>query len=167
MAINVNTKRELDEAEAFHILGNDRRRAAIKRLAQSSGSITVSELAERIAEEEADSTAEAEDLYKSVYVSLRQTHLPKLASQGIIEYDPGSQTIHPGTRMDEIRVYTSSPSRFEALQRSAYLLVSLVGLLAVVGAQFGVPGFGFLPVEVWAVFFLLLIVGLSLYQSYT
>ncbi|WP_143423327.1 DUF7344 domain-containing protein [Halegenticoccus soli] len=166
MSTKLNTKRQLDEAEAFHILGNDRRRAAINRLAQSHGSITVSELAEQIAEEEAGSAAEAENLYKSVYVSLRQTHLPKLAAQGIIEYDSDSQTIRPGNRMDDIRVYTSSPSRFEALQRSAYLLVSVVGLLAVVGAQFGVPVLGALPVEVWAVFFLLLIVALSLYQNY-
>jgi hypothetical protein len=166
MVTNANPKRELDEAEVFHILGNDRRRATIRNLTESGGTIAVSELAERIAAYEADTAEQADDLYKSVYVSLRQTHLPKLEDQGVIEYDPDTQTIRPGKQMEQIRVYTETPSRVETLKQSIYLFLSSIGLLVVVGAELGVPVLSALDTELWAAVVLVLIIVVSLFQSY-
>ncbi len=166
MTGEVNTERELDEAEIFHILGNDRRRATINGLAESGGSIAVSELAEQIAAQEADTEEDAQKLYKSVYVSLRQTHLPKLEEQGIIQYDADNQRIMPGAQMNEIQVYTDGTTGLEAVHRSVYLVVSVIGLLTIIGAQLGVPVLNVLAVEVWAVIFLTLIIVLGVYQQY-
>ena len=109
MSNRTNVERGLEEATIFHILGNDRRREVILQTTEN-GAVNVSELAQYIAEKEASDDTTADELYKSVYVSLQQTHLPKLADEGVIEYDSETKTIEPGPRLDEIEVYVDRDS---------------------------------------------------------
>lgn len=74
--------------EAFSMLRNGRRRAAIEYLARSGdGTASVTEIARAVAAAEHDVPAEhvTDRQRKCVYVSLLQVHLPALAERGVIE----------------------------------------------------------------------------------
>lgn len=79
------------------LISNTRRRAVIKRLAAlgDDDATNLGELARRIAGEEYGIPPEqvAQNQRKSVYISLRQNHLPKLADTEIIEWDKRSGDI--------------------------------------------------------------------------
>lgn len=78
----------LDRDAAFTLLKNPRRRAVLRHL-EETPETTLSDLADRIAAEENDTTPEllSSSDRKRVYISLYQGHLPKLAEFGVIEYD--------------------------------------------------------------------------------
>ncbi len=116
MSVQTSRSESLAESEVFHILGNDRRRAIVQLLARESGHVDVSDVATEIAETESDSGSVPNNLYKSVYVSLQQTHLPQLEEDGVIEYDSDAKTIQAGSHFDDVLVYidghTDNPSTF-------------------------------------------------------
>ena len=129
----------IKESEIFHILGNDRRREIICTLAREGDELSVSELAREIAdiEEELDSS---KNLYKSVYVSLQQTHLPKLARKDIVVYDKDAQTVRPGPAFPQIRRYLrETESRLSKLRVLLPLGLSALGLAVTLGATMRVP----------------------------
>lgn len=146
----------LDESEIFHILGNDRRREIIIQVVNRS-SVTVSELAEEIARREEDGDQSSENLYKSVYVSLQQTHLPKLAKEGVIEYDKDSNTVRPGPQLDEVSVYVDESKGWAGMARAAPLVLSLVGLAVVGAALAQLAVVSAIAPATWGVVFLFLV----------
>ncbi|MFB6079794.1 MAG: ArsR family transcriptional regulator [Haloferacaceae archaeon] len=154
----------LSESDAFHILGNDRRRELIATIADRPDGVVVSDLAEEIARREQDggNGDPTRDLYKSVYVSLQQTHLPKLADEGVIRYDPETNRVEPGPRLDEVTVYVTDDARPSRL-RTWPLVVSLVGLAVLLAAMGGVPLVSAVSAPVWAVVFLSAIAVLGAY----
>jgi hypothetical protein len=82
------------------LLGNDRRRATLKHLAtfENEAETTLGELARWLASQEYDIAPEqvSQDQRKSVYISLRQNHFPKLAQTDLLEWDTRSGDISPG-----------------------------------------------------------------------
>lgn len=79
-----------DREEIFEVLSNQRRRHVLHYLEGHDGSaVELSELVDHVAAWENDTTVDRIDSSqrKRVYTALRQTHLPKLADCGIIEYD--------------------------------------------------------------------------------
>jgi len=76
---------ELAASEIHDVLRNDRRRLVLERLRAGDGTETVSDLSEHIGAIEADESPPPRNVRQSVYVSLHQTHLPKLDKLGIIE----------------------------------------------------------------------------------
>lgn len=140
-----------DHGETLNLLGNDRRLRVVHSLVESDEPTTTKALATRIAEAEAEQgDVAADDLYKSVYVSLQQTHLPKLADHGIVSYDPDTNTVGPGPRLDEARVYVQPHGQERAPLPPTLVLVAGVGLMAVAGARFGVPVISAVEPAVWA-----------------
>lgn len=86
----------LDEEEpdidvVFDILGTSRRRAVIRYLETNPGPISIGELADYIAAQEYDKTQEevTQNERKRVYVSLYQSHLPKMTAADVIAYEQG------------------------------------------------------------------------------
>jgi len=75
--------------EVCHLLQNGRRRGVLRYLRGTDGGAEMSDIAERIAAAENDTTVErlGHAERKRVYIALYQTHLPKLDDSGIIEYD--------------------------------------------------------------------------------
>jgi hypothetical protein len=151
-----------EQGETLSLLGNDRRLRVVHSLVESDEPTTTRALATHIAEAEASregSDATADDLYKSVYVSLQQTHLPKLADHGIVEYDPDANAVRPGPRLDEARVYVR-PERDESPTTPPTLaVVAGVGLTAVLAARVGVPGVSVVEPTVWAALALVAVLG--------
>lgn len=96
---------EMDEI--FGVLGNQRRRYALTYLNMTEGTLTVGELAERIAAWECEKEIAQLNSQerKRVYVSLYQCHLPKMAENSAISYDRDRGTVEPGERFDSFTHY--------------------------------------------------------------
>ena len=150
----------IDESEVFHILGNDRRREIICTLIDEDGALPVSDLARRIASEEGGEES-SKNLYKSVYVSLQQTHLPKLAEKEIVVYDTDAQRVKPGPTFSQIRPYLRETTPEESPLRLAVpLFLSALGLLVALGLAVRVSVLQGVGAAVVSTIFLLLIVVL-------
>lgn len=94
---------EVDMDQIFGVLRNSRRRYALKYLSMEREVITMSDLAEQVAAWECNKEVEqlSSKERKRVYVSLYQSHLPKMADASAIEYDQDRGTIECGDRFEQ------------------------------------------------------------------
>lgn len=84
---------DLSAETLYDALANDRRRASLRYIDEGEGWVSVRTLASDIAPLTADSATVAEE---SVYISLIQVHMPKLATYGVVEYDEEEKLVRPG-----------------------------------------------------------------------
>ncbi|MFB6302108.1 MAG: ArsR family transcriptional regulator [Haloferacaceae archaeon] len=93
----------------FGILQNERRRRVLRYL-QEHESTTQGELAEHVAAIENDVPRKSltSTQRKRVYVSLYQSHLPKLRDAGAVEYDADRGTVERVPETDEFLQYLDS-----------------------------------------------------------
>lgn len=134
---------ELTENQVYHLIGNSRRRAVIDIMLAENRTLSLSELARRTAAETAarDGT-DPSTIYKSVYVSLQQNHLPKLDAQDVVDYDPERSTVAPGPRLSSLSTYVhpgatgSLAARLRALDPLVVVLLVLVGVVLGVSLVF-------------------------------
>ncbi|WP_336134857.1 DUF7344 domain-containing protein [Natronomonas amylolytica] len=131
----------------FDALRNARRRQLLRYLNDQNGQVTLSDLAEHIAAIENDTTPELLDSQqrKRVYVSLYQSHLPKLDSMGVLTFDQQRGTIeltpaasHLNEYLDDDTADARSSKRYyiECVAVSALVLVlsAITGIVGVIGA---------------------------------
>jgi hypothetical protein len=120
----------LETDEIFHTLSNRRRRAVLTVL-KSTESMTVRELTGSVAAREYECAEEALDYKqrKRVYTSLVQTHLPSLASYGIVEYDKDRGTVTALPPLAEFEPYLDDGASVDRAWRAT--LLSLTGVFAV------------------------------------
>lgn len=123
---------ELGPDELYDALSNDRRRACLETLDSGDGWMRVKELAAAVAEVTA---ADPEDAKESIYISLIQIHLPKLASYEIIRYDEEEKVVAPGPAFDQVKECLESharagSSRVDTSMESAVFGLSTVALVA-------------------------------------
>jgi hypothetical protein len=111
----------LDTDEVFYLLGNDRRRSIVHALVADDEPRDVSDLANDIAGDDDGS-------YKSVYVSLQQSHLQQLDEHGVIDYDSEERTVERGPRFDELASYVE-PAEEPDHDWRPYLVGGVVGLV--------------------------------------
>ncbi|MEZ3145325.1 hypothetical protein [Halobaculum sp. MBLA0143] len=139
-AVGTETTSELGYDEAFGLLKNGRRRAVLSALADTPET-TLSELAERIAAEENDTepTLLTSAQRKRVYISLYQNHLPKLADEGVIDYDRSRGDVvrrPPADRLiaflDGLEGRDTDPALADGLRRR-HLLGGLAATIALAG----------------------------------
>lgn len=83
---SVQTQPQLSKSDIFGVLQNDRRRYVLEFL-RTQGSQSVRSLSEEIARVESQTEEPKSNVRKSIYVSLLQTHIPKMESRGIITYN--------------------------------------------------------------------------------
>lgn len=124
----------LDDATMFDILGNERRRACLGCLAEHETELSVNDLGRQVARVVADAETD------SVYISLSQTHLPRLDAVGLVEYEPDRKRVRQGPRFDAIRsqfeparTNDCDPSDTVRTGPVASVLTVLIGTAAVVG----------------------------------
>jgi DNA-binding transcriptional ArsR family regulator len=98
---------ELTQDDVFEILSSPRRRYLLYYLRQRQEPVELTALAEHVAAWE--NGVDTDDLTtqerKRVYVSLYQTHVPKLDEAGIVEYDPESGMVVLTQRAQRIDSY--------------------------------------------------------------
>ena len=98
---------ELSTDTVFHLLQNDRRRAALRYLRAADGPVDVGDLAEAIAAAEQDTTVTglSAQQRQRVYISLYQTHLPKLDDCGVVEYRKNRGVVRRRPAADQLDRY--------------------------------------------------------------
>ena len=129
---------ELSRDRVFDILSSPRRRYVLHYLRTEESPIELTALAEEVAAWENDTTVEnlSSQDRKRVYVSLYQTHIPKLSEAGLIEYDSESGSVALSSQASEIDPYmgTQPDERpwylyYMALAAANVLLLALTNLV--------------------------------------
>jgi hypothetical protein len=129
------------------MLSNQRRRYVLYYLNQHPGTVSLRDLAERIAAWENDVAVDELDYKqrKRVYTSLHQTHLPKLDEVGIVDYDRGEGTIALADRAAELDIYLELVGEHDVPWCDFYLGLSVVASLVILAAWLDVYPFAALP----------------------
>ncbi|WP_336001246.1 DUF7344 domain-containing protein [Halorientalis halophila] len=151
----------IPESDVYYLLGNARRRATLtalwRRQAESGESwfalggarsgrpveaVTLRELSELIAAEEAGVAPAPRPLRQSVYNALHQTHLPKLHEFGLVEYDPDRKLVRPRPESRHLHRYMDTVNALGVTWGEYYRALGICGLFAVVASLAAIPGFG-------------------------
>lgn len=146
--------------DVFDILRNRRRRYVLGYLRDHEGVVELSELAEALANWESDD----EDAYithrdrKRAYVSLYQTHLPKLDRAGIVEYNQPRGTVELGPDYRYVEGYLDRPHGGTLLWHRLYMLGGAGGVGVLALNQLAVFPFGAVS-DVALFLFVLLVFG--------
>lgn len=157
---------DLSEEDIHDVLRNRRRRLVIDILRESDEPVSVRELSEEIGAVEADSNPPPRNIKQSVYVSLLQTHLPKLDELGIVDYEPDGKQVRAKRRVRDIAVFTETVPKYGISKSEFYVALSILGFLTVLGAEVGVPILSSVPSVLWAYGFFLIGFASSLYHTY-
>ncbi|MFP4626137.1 MAG: DUF7344 domain-containing protein [Natronomonas sp.] len=107
-----STPSKLSRDDLFEILSSDRRRRLVFYLQDQNGDADLSELARRIAawENDIELSEVSERERKRVYISLYQTHVPKLEEYGLITYDSDRTRVFSTDRLDDVSRLVSRPN---------------------------------------------------------
>lgn len=114
----------------FDVLSSRRRRFVLEYLRSESEPGNLTEIATAMAASEADTTPEQLESHerKRAYVSLYQTHIPRLADEGVVTYDPDTGRVALSSSTDEVLQYLDVAR--ESDLDSASEIVRLYPLLA-------------------------------------
>jgi len=127
----------LDEGDIHDVLRNERRRHTLELLRANGDTLSVRQLSERVAALETGESPPPRNIRQSVYVSLHQTHLPKLDELGIVEYDADAKQVTLLDRVGEVEAYMGrpvAPDSGTGRQSARYTLVLSILGIAVMGA---------------------------------
>ncbi|MCO8265688.1 DUF7344 domain-containing protein [Haloferax prahovense] len=126
----------LSETRIHEVLSNDRRRMAIEFL--QDGDLTLRELSERIAEAETGESPPPRNIRQSAYVSLQQTHIPKLDELDIVNYDDESKVVSLAEAGD-VTVYMEVVPEGELSWSEYYAALAALGIVLMIAVVVGVP----------------------------
>lgn len=130
----------LTRGESYDLLSNPRRRYVLYYLGREGNPVSIGTLADRVAAWENDTTVEevGSQERKRVYVSLYQTHVPKLQEAGLVRYEQDEGTVELTDRITELTAHIGSP---ESQRRWPlyYLAIALVGGGLHLGSALGLP----------------------------
>lgn len=168
----VGKRETLEPTEIHDVLRNDRRRLVLEELFDTEEGGTVRDLAEYIASVEAEESPPPRNVRQSVYVSLHQTHLPKLDELGIVSYDGDTKEVRLDDHADAVAVYLDvdrgedpgDPETGGRRLEPVSIGVGIVGLAALVANQLGVPGVSAVSGSLVGASFLVLMVALAAYR---
>lgn len=121
----------LSQDVIFDLLSNRRRRFILSYLYEHDEPTMLMEFATRIAAWENNVPIDevTDDQQKRVYVSIYQTHIPKLEDAGVITYDAESGLIELTDRADDLIQLLLIDHRDEPPWQLIYVGVTLVGLV--------------------------------------
>ena len=160
-------KHTLPEYEIHTILANARRRETLRELGSRPGTVTVRELAEAIAEGESGTSPAPAKVRDSVYISLHQTHLPKLQDLGIVDYDRETRSVELLTPGRVVGQYMDVVTPTGFTWGEYYRAVGVAGLLVTTAALAGVPVVSGVDPLLWASGFLGAFAVSTAYQLWT
>jgi hypothetical protein len=134
----------------FELLSNHRRRMVLYYLRTRGEPVGIQELATEIASMENDVPAEelTSQQRKRVYVSLYQTHLPKMAEMNTIEYDKDAGEVRLAPRAGDIDEHLTTAEGPSYPWRFHYLVLAVTGTVALALLAVNAPGFGALSASV-------------------
>lgn len=120
----------LTQDTVYDLLSNARRRFVLSFLRGHDEPIELSELSKRVAawENETDVEDLTDQQVKRVYVSLYQTHIPKLADSELIEYDKETGEVSLTSNIEELDTYLPEDDQRQIPWQFVYAAVAVVGL---------------------------------------
>jgi DNA-binding transcriptional ArsR family regulator len=156
---------QLSQDEVYHLLSNPRRRFIISYL-RDHESVGLQDLASEVAAWENDTSPEqlTDQQKKRVYVSLYQTHIPKLEDAGIITYDSEASRIHLRDRIQQLDRYLPEAEAERRDWRRIYLTVAVVGTAFYLLVMLNVPLFAAIPEGVGGALILLAVASVAVLQ---
>ncbi|MFW6317032.1 MAG: DUF7344 domain-containing protein [Halorubrum sp.] len=122
---------EITKDEVFEVLSSSRRRLILYHLHRRGGRAVLRDLASDTAKAESEDDVD-DDVVKRFYISLYQTHVPKLEEVGLVRYDSDSKTVSLTDRIEEVEAILETESEPERRWALYY------GALAVVGSALAV-----------------------------
>ena len=121
------TDQSLSQDVVFDLLSSPRRRYVLYLLRDAGEPVELTTLAEHVAAWEND--VEIDDITeqerKRVYVSLYQTHIPRLDEAGVVSYDKETGLVSLSTEAREIDGYLETSEEDVAWERVYLLLAAL------------------------------------------
>jgi hypothetical protein len=113
--------------DVFHTLQNERRRFALVYLSGRDGPVKMRDLAEQVAAWEHDTTIPSldSDERQRVYISLYQSHLPKLDDIGAVRYRQSRGLVERRSLADEFEPFLDSETDGEAAEAPRMAPVTL------------------------------------------
>jgi len=141
--------RPLSQDVVFDLLSSSRRRFVLQYLSQADGPVQFSELANELAAWENDTDVEdiTERQRKRVYVSLYQTHIPKLEEAGVVDYDADSGEVRLTSQVGRLSVHLDTDEAGFPWQLY-FLGLAAASLLFYVGVLVDLPLLGAIPLSV-------------------
>lgn len=139
---------DLEEVDIHDILSNERRQRTLEMLEKANAEMTVRDLSERIAALESGENPPPRNIRQSAYVSLLQTHLPKLDDLNIVHYDNGRKTVKLSSTANQVSTFMGDESGSATSMDPYYLLLSIIGLAMVAISWAGGPAFTGIPTAV-------------------
>ena len=145
----------------FQTLGSRRRRFTLHYLRQQDRPVPIRELSEQLAAWELgkERTAVTPKERKRLYTALHQTHLPKMDSLDVVEYDRNRGVVSLTSHIEEFNIYLDVVPEKDLPWSQFYLALGAVLTTLVTVAALGVAPFdalsGFGYAIVVAVLFLL------------
>ena len=131
----------------FEVLSNERRRHVLDYLKRRAERVTVRDLSEQVAARE--NGIERREVTpkerKRVYTALHQTHLPKMASVGVIDYDRDRGTLELTEAIAAFDIYLEIVPESELSWSEFYLGLGAVATALVTVAALGIYPFSLLP----------------------
>lgn len=127
----------LSETHIHEVLSNERRRMAIELL-QDNEALSLRDLSERIAELETGESPPPRNIRQSAYVSLQQTHIPKLDELNIVSYNEDSKEVSLAQAGD-VAVYMEVVPEGELSWSEYYATLSALGIVLMIAAAADVP----------------------------
>lgn len=124
------TDQTLSQDTVFELLSSPRRRYVLYLLREAGEPVELTTLAEQVAawENETDIDDITEQERKRVYVSLYQTHIPRLDDAGIVEYDKETGMVALAAEATGIDAYLDS-SNDDVPWEWIYLSLAAAGAL--------------------------------------
>jgi hypothetical protein len=118
---------KLPMSAIFGILKNDRRRWILEVL-KKDGKLSIRSLSEKIARIEAGVEEPNSGVRKSVYVSLLQTHIPKMESLKILNYDREKDSIERLPSAQNFDIYIETVNKGDIPWNQFYLGISTLAI---------------------------------------
>ncbi|GAA0652566.1 DUF7344 domain-containing protein [Salarchaeum japonicum] len=139
--------------DVFHLLSNRRRRHTLHYLRQRDGEqVDLRELSQQLSAWE-NGVPPAEITHrdrKTVYTSLRQTHLPKMDDANVVDYDPNRGHVEPAEEFEDVEVYLDVVPEQEIPRSEYYLGLSAFAAALLAVAWVDVFPFDLLSDVTWA-----------------
>lgn len=159
---------ELTEQEVFSVLSNRRRRFALHALCQQGDAAELGWLAKRVAawEQGVPPAEVASDARKSCYVSLQQSHLPRMDEAGVIEFDKRAGTVHPTPSARELDIYLEVVPGQEIPWHGYYLGLGAVSAALLSALWVDAAPFTMLPDLAWIAFVVVALVVSAAVHTY-
>ena len=129
----------LPETVIHDLLSNSRRKNTLRELRTRGGAVSVRELSEAIAADEAGTNPAPACVRESVYASLHQTHLPRLHELGVVEYDRTRKEVRTCRGARDVGRYMEVVSGYGVTWTELYQVLGVVTLLVVLAAQLDAP----------------------------